>query len=68
MFNIALATLCKGDFEKAKERYHYFYNLCRQKNYKINEGAVDDLRNLVKNNRNKEQAAYIIQNVFNETP
>jgi tetratricopeptide (TPR) repeat protein len=68
MFNIALATLCKGDFEKAKERYHYFYNLCQQKNYKINEGAVDDLRNLVKNNRNKDQAIYIIKNVFNETP
>ncbi|WP_158988776.1 tetratricopeptide repeat protein [Mucilaginibacter sp. L196] len=69
MYNIALATLCKGDFEKAKERYTYYYNLCKQKRYDMHiSGATDDLRNLIKTNRFKEQSADIIQNVFGETP
>lgn len=64
MFNIALATLAGGNFEGAKERYQFFINECRKNNYTISDGAVDDLKELVKNNVMAKEATYIIENIF----
>jgi tetratricopeptide (TPR) repeat protein len=68
MFNIALATLCKGDYVKAKELYAHFLNLCKEKKYDINDGAVTDLRDLIKKNFMADRASAIITEVFDETP
>ena len=62
-------AIAAGDFDKAKERYTYYYNLCKQKGYDMHvDGATNDLRSLINTNHYKEQAADIIKNVFSETP
>jgi tetratricopeptide (TPR) repeat protein len=68
MFNIALATLCKGDFEKAKELYTQFVKTCKEKNYPpVTDGAVSDLNDLIKKKQHIEEATYIIENILKKT-
>ena len=64
MFNIALATLKKGDVEKAKELYRQFISQCKENGYTIQDGAIDDLKNLMKKNIAVEECKYIIQQLF----
>jgi len=64
MFNIALATLHKGDSEKAKALYVQFINKCKEKGYTINDGAVDDLKNLIKRNIAVDDCKFIIVQLF----
>jgi tetratricopeptide (TPR) repeat protein len=64
MFNISLATLRKGDFEKAKELYSYFIAKCKEKGYEISNGAVDDLKDLIQKKIAVTEARFIIQNIF----
>jgi tetratricopeptide (TPR) repeat protein len=66
MFNIALATLRKGDFEKAKELYQFYITKCREKDYEITSGAVDDLQDLIKKKIAAEQATFIIDHILKE--
>lgn len=68
MFNIALATLRKGDFEASKELYQHFLALSREKNYEMTGGAVTDLRDLIKAQIETEHAKSIIKEVFEENP
>jgi tetratricopeptide (TPR) repeat protein len=64
MFNIALATLKAGDAEKAKALYTKFIAECKAKGYTISDGAVDDLKNLMKKNIAVEDCKYIIEHLF----
>jgi tetratricopeptide (TPR) repeat protein len=68
MFNIALATLRKGDVDKARELYRHFLSLCKQNNYEITGGQLTDLRDLIKQNIQTKEATSIIENIFGETP
>jgi len=68
MFNIPLAVLRKGDYEKSKELYQHFLDLCKEKKYEMTGGAIVDLRDLIKKNIMVEQATYIIKSIFNENP
>ncbi|MEO6851598.1 MAG: hypothetical protein ABI203_10300, partial [Mucilaginibacter sp.] len=68
MFNIALATLRKGDADKAKELYGHFLSVCKQNNYEIGNGAVKDLRDLIKQSIQTKEAVSIIEDIFGETP
>ncbi|HTD97945.1 MAG TPA: tetratricopeptide repeat protein [Mucilaginibacter sp.] len=68
MFNIALATLRKGDFEKSKELYIHFIATCKEKGYEIRDGAIDDLRDLIKKKITVKEATYIIEHIFEKTP
>lgn len=68
MFNIALATLRKGEFDKAKDLYIHFISLCKEKNYEMTGGAQVDLRDLIKNKIFVDQAAGILKDVFHEEP
>jgi tetratricopeptide (TPR) repeat protein len=68
MFNIALATLRKGEFEKAKDLYIHFITLCKEKNYEMTGGAQGDLRDLIKNKIFADQATSILKDVFHEEP
>ena len=68
MFNIAIATLRKGEREKARELYMQFAALCKQKGYPISEGPVEDLRTLIKYNIATEECRFIIQNYFGKEP
>ncbi|WP_166727634.1 tetratricopeptide repeat protein [Mucilaginibacter gilvus] len=67
MFNIALATLAKGDFEKARELYTQFVKTCKEKNYPINDGAITDLNDLIKKKIMVKEATYIIENILRKT-
>jgi len=64
MFNIALATLKKGEPEKAKDLYRQFIAECKKKGYAIQDGAVDDLKNLMKKKIAVEDCKFIIQQLF----
>jgi tetratricopeptide (TPR) repeat protein len=64
MFNIALATLRAGDAEKAKALYIKFIAQCKEKGYTISDGAIDDLKDLMKKNIAVEDCKYIIQHLF----
>lgn len=64
MFNIALATLRKGDAEKAKALYRQFIAECKAKGYVIEDGAIDDLRNLIKKNITVDDCKFIIVQLF----
>jgi len=64
MFNIALATLKKGESEKAKQLYREFIAKCRDKGYTISDGAVDDLKDLMKHNIAVDDCKYIITQLF----
>ncbi len=67
MFNISLATLRKGEFEKARKLYEYYIQKCKSKKININEGALVDLKDLIKKNIFVNEAREIIVNVFKET-
>ncbi|GAC1301520.1 MAG: hypothetical protein NVSMB24_04500 [Mucilaginibacter sp.] len=65
MFNIALATLRKGDAEKSKALYRQFIATCKEKNYTISDGAIDDLKDLMKkSSAAKEDCKFIIEHLF----
>jgi len=64
MFNIALATLRKGEPEKAKQLYTQFIAECKQKGYEISDGAIDDLRNLAKKGIAVADCKYIAEQLF----
>ncbi|GEO07027.1 hypothetical protein AAE02nite_46910 [Adhaeribacter aerolatus] len=68
MFNIALATLRLGEFEKAKALYSQFIQLCKKSGYVIEEGARADLQELVTKGIQVQEARYIIDNFFSEKP
>jgi len=68
MFNIALATLRLGEFEKSKELYHQFIQQCKKSGYKIEDGAVSDLQELITKNIQAKEAQYIIDNFFSQKP
>jgi tetratricopeptide (TPR) repeat protein len=68
MFNIALATLCKGNFEKSKELYSQFIATCKEKGYEISDGAVEDLRDLIKKKIAVTEATFIIEHIFEKAP
>ena len=66
MFNIALATLRQGDFEKAKTLYRNFIKECKKHDYKINDGAIVDLNDLIAQKILVKESRYIINNIFQE--
>lgn len=64
MFNIALATLRKGEIQQAKDLYSGFISLCKEKGYVIGDGPVDDLRDLIRYNMYVPDCSYIITELF----
>jgi hypothetical protein len=64
MFNIALATLRLGQFDKAKVLYKNYTDLCKERQIDVINGAADDLKNLIKKNIQSEQAEFILQHFF----
>ena len=63
-FNLALATLRKGDFEKAKKLYASYVKICLDNKYKINDGAVTDLNDLVEKKILVKECNFIIKNII----
>jgi tetratricopeptide (TPR) repeat protein len=66
MFNIALATLAKGEAGKAKLLYIGFIKTCKEKNYEISDGATDDLRELIRKKVYVEESKFIIEHIFEQ--
>jgi tetratricopeptide (TPR) repeat protein len=64
MFNIALATLRKGETAKATDLYRQFVKTCLGKHYEITDNAVDDLKELVKQHVYEKEAQFIINQIF----
>jgi tetratricopeptide (TPR) repeat protein len=64
MFNIALATLRKGQFDKAKKLYSEFVNDCKVNKIKINDGAIADLKDLIDQKLMVNESKFIIKNIF----
>ena len=64
MFNIALATLRKGDVQQAKDLYSGFINMCKEKGYAYGDGPIDDLRDLIRYNMFVPDCSYIITELF----
>lgn len=65
MYNIALAYLCMGDFEKSKILYKQYYQLNVKLDEPIREGAIKDLKDLIDKGSCVENARYILKNIFN---
>ena len=63
-YNIALAYLCMGDFEKSKELYQECYDLNKQIEEPIRDGAIKDLKDLIEKGSNVENAKLILKNIF----
>ena len=64
MFNIALATLRKGEVKRSVDLYTRYIAECKEKGYPINESAIDDLKTLIKYNIYVEDCRYIIEQLF----
>ncbi|MEP2275794.1 MAG: tetratricopeptide repeat protein [Reichenbachiella sp.] len=62
-FNIALSTLCKGDFEQAKSLYDEFMKLAVSKNANV-QGAKSDLVDLIKKKTFSKEAKQILKLYF----
>lgn len=62
-FNIALSTLCKGEFEKAEALYEQYVNLAVAKKRNI-KGAKADLEKLVKKKFFRKEAKKIQKKYF----
>lgn len=61
MFNISLATLCNGKFEESLKLYKQFKELAVSEN---NDGALQDLNDLIEKGIMVEEAKFIIKEVF----
>ncbi|MCQ6959805.1 tetratricopeptide repeat protein [Mucilaginibacter aquariorum] len=66
MFNIALATLRKGQFSDAKKLYSEFVSDCNTNKIKINDGAITDLKDLIDQKVMVTESKFIIKNIFGE--
>jgi tetratricopeptide (TPR) repeat protein len=64
MFNIALATLRKGEFEKAKSLYSKFIKECKDNGYKVNDGVITDLNDLIDQKVMVNESNFIIKNIL----
>jgi len=65
MYNIALSYLCLGEYEKSIELYNEYYNLDKDINNEVHDGAIKDLKDLIEENKHEEKARFILENVFN---
>ena len=64
MFNIALATLRKGETAKAADLYRQFVKTCRENHYDINDAAIDNLKELIAAHVYEKDAQLIVNKVF----
>jgi rhomboid protease GluP len=63
-YNLALSKLCLGKFEEAKTDYQKFRQQELTYRKRISEGALEDLRDLIKNGEKPEEAKRILKEVF----
>lgn len=62
-FNYALATLRKGDFDRAKRLYQKYYKEAQIKNENI-VGSIGDLENLLEKKIHVSEVNYILTEIF----
>ena len=67
MFNICISTLRLGEFEKSKKLYIDYLTLCKEKNYKVNEGSRTDLFDLIEKNILITESKFILDTIFKDT-
>lgn len=68
MFNIALATLRIGDFEKAKELYEYYTEHCKKAGYAVPQSASDNLKELLSDDILSKHVSFLLNTIFNYKP
>jgi tetratricopeptide (TPR) repeat protein len=66
MFNMALATLRKGETAKATELYREFVKTCRNNHYEITDTPVDVLKQLIAQHIYEKEAQLIINQIFGQ--
>ncbi len=64
MFNIALATLRKGETAKATALYCDFVKTCHDNRYEISDAPVDGLKQLIAQHVYEKEAKLIMDQVF----
>jgi hypothetical protein len=45
--------------------YNEYYNLDKDINNEVHDGAIKDLKDLIEENKHEEKARFILENVFN---
>ncbi|MEO9475238.1 MAG: tetratricopeptide repeat protein [Cyclobacteriaceae bacterium] len=63
MFNIALSTLCQNQPEEARRKYKEYIEIAKKNNANT-EGALTDLKDLIKNGVMADEAKSIINEFF----
>jgi tetratricopeptide (TPR) repeat protein len=64
MFNIAISTLRLGKYDESVDLYKKYIDLGKKNNKEDFDGAIADLRDLIKQNILVKESTYIIENVF----
>ena len=64
MYNIALSYLCLGDVDKSIDLYKKYYQLNLKIDEPINDGAVEDLQDLIEKGVQVENAKKILKTIF----
>jgi len=64
MFNIAISTLRLGKYEESVELYKKYIALSKASAKENLDGAIADLKDLIKQNVLVKESTYIIENVF----
>ena len=66
-YNIALSHLCLGEFDKAESKYEQTIRLNKDLGEDIHQGALEDLRNLIKQDYKKDEAETILTEFFEDS-
>ncbi|WP_020532337.1 rhomboid family intramembrane serine protease [Flexithrix dorotheae] len=65
MYNLALAELNLGHFEKSKSLYKQYRDKNIEVNGKVNSGAIEDLKDLIQKGVLQVEAETILNDIFN---
>jgi len=66
MFNIALSTLRLGKYDESIALYKKYIDLSKSQNKENLDGAMTDLRDLIKQNILVKESKYILENLFQQ--
>jgi len=64
MFNIALCKLRLGKYDESIELYKKYISLSKSQNNENLDGAMADLKDLIKKNILVKESTYILENLF----
>lgn len=64
MANIALSTLCLGNYEASRKLYHDYWETVKNMDQSVYDGAIKDLEDLIEKGKHEKEARNMLKDYF----